>query len=176
MPSYRSQGRERFEAERSDELSDGIPSVAQAEATHERKTGGNRIPKGATAIPSMGGKARKGRTKLTHEIALGPVSDVLRRNARYMRRRTCTELAAMCGDGYCGIVPSLLIKLASEDMALREHALAAGDVDQARRFGESARGHLVYSRELVCKDAETRKKPGANGLLPPGMAWVEEDK
>ncbi|HSY20680.1 MAG TPA: hypothetical protein VK841_01115 [Polyangiaceae bacterium] len=169
MTFPRSKGRDmRAQQERHDELSDGVPSAEQAEASQERKAGGNGIQKGAKAVPRLGGKSRKGRTRLTHEIALGPVAPTLQRRARFMRKRTCSELAATVGGGRCGIIASALVKLASEDMAMREAALTAGEVDLARKLGESARGHLVYSREICAKDAAVR--PAANANATP---WLE---
>jgi hypothetical protein len=110
-------------------------------------------------VPAMGGRAHKGRTRMTHEVrdAL-PVSAPLKRQAKYMRRRTCTELARDVGGGRCGIIASALVKLASEDMALREAALESGDVDVAQRLGVSARGHLLSAREVTAKDAECRPR------------------
>lgn len=53
---------------RHNELTDGVPSAEQAAASAERKSGGARIPKGATIVPSLGGKAHKGKTYLSHNI------------------------------------------------------------------------------------------------------------
>jgi hypothetical protein len=112
----------------------------------------------------------KGRTKLSHDIAPMPVSEKLRSRAQFMRRKTCGELARNAGGGECGIIGSFLAKLACEDAALREAALEAGDVDTARRLGESARMHLMYAREVVAKDAAGRPKVWRDPLaefMPP---------
>lgn len=173
MPTSQSHGRPYVEPERHDELSTGVPSPEQADASRERKAGGRGIPPGATAVPAAGGRARKGRTKLTHDVpAALPVSDTLKSRARFARRRTATELAATVGGGQCGILASLFVKLGVEDIALRETALAGGDVDMARKLGESARMHLLYARETCAKDARARGT--SNGALPPWMEPVDD--
>ena len=158
MPAHRSQDRRTYlEPERHDALSDGTPDATQSDASQERRAGGNGIARGATLVPAMGGRSRKGRTKLTHEVALPTVTPQLQRRARFMRKRTCSELATNVGGGQCGLIASALVKLASEDMALREAALEAGQVDTARKLGESARMHLLYARETAAKDAKGRE-------------------
>jgi hypothetical protein len=158
MPTSNSHGFPYIEAERHDELRDGTPAAnEQAEASQERKAGGRGIAPGATVVPGMGGRARKGRTKLTHDVPSAlPVSDTLKRRARFARRKTCSELATFIGGGRCGILASLFVKLGVEDIALREAALERGDIEMARKFGESARMHLLYGRETAAKDAKSR--------------------
>ena len=153
------------EAPRSDELAVGVPADGseQARASQERKRGGKGIPKGAKDIPAAGGRAHKGSTRLTHRVSDGlPVSDNLKRNARFMRRSTCTQLARDVGGGLCGIVASALVKLASEDLALRSAVLESETIDLAEKvalstkLGVSIRGHLLGARDVVAKDAEAR--------------------
>jgi hypothetical protein len=161
MPTTVKNGIPYPEPPRSDELREGRPAegTAQSRASQERKAGGRGIPKGATDIPSAGGRARKGSTKLTHEVREAlPVSDKLKRQARFMRRRTCTELARDVGGGSCGIIASALVLIASEDLALRAAALEAGDVELAQKLGVSARGHLLSARDVAAKDAESRPR------------------
>jgi hypothetical protein len=157
MPAHRSHDRTRIQADRHDELTDGVPSHEQASASQERKAGGRGIGRGASLVPAMGGRALKGRTKLTHEVpdAL-PVSDALKARTKFARRRVCSEVARNQGGGQCGMIASLFIKLGLEDVAMREAALASGDIDAARKLGESARMHLLYGREAAAKDASTR--------------------
>lgn len=159
MPTTVKNGIPYPEPPRSDELASGVAvdSAEQEAARQERKRGGAGIPKGATAIPSAGGKANKGSTRLTHRVTSGlPVSDKLKAQASYMRRRTCTELSRTVGGGQCGVIASAMVKLASQDMALRESALEQGNVDLAQRLGVSARGHLLAARDVAAKDAESR--------------------
>lgn len=161
---------------RHDELSDGAPAdgAVQASASQERKAGGRGIAPGASLVPAMGGRARKGRSKLTHEVpdAL-PVSEALKRRARFARRKVCAEWARDVGGGRCGIVASLLAKLGVEDLTMREQAMAEGKTDLARKLGESARMHLLYGREVCAKDAKNAK--GASGDVAPWMRLVEVD-
>jgi hypothetical protein len=85
-----------------------------------------------------------------------------------MRKRTCHELAKDVGGGKCGIVASAMVKLASQDMALREAALESGNVDLAQRLGVSARGHLLSARDVAAKDAGVRPQEGDD--------WVEKTR
>lgn len=157
MPAHRSHGRRYIEPERHDELSDGARADEQAEAGQERTAKG-RLAKGASTVPRQGGKARKGRTKMSHDVGSLPVDLALIRRARFYRRKQCSELAATVGGGVCGLMASALVKLASEDMALRESALEKGNVDLARRLGESTRMHLLYAREVAAKDGDARAR------------------
>jgi hypothetical protein len=168
MPAARSHDRTYVEPERHDELSDGAPAAEQADAGHERTPKG-QLSKGASTTPRKGGKAHKGSTRLTHRIDSLQVTDQLKRRARFMRRKTCSELAATVGAGHCGIIASLLVKLASEDIALREAALDGDNVEAARKLGESARMHLLYAREIAAKDGEARAK--ARGPRDPLAAF-----
>ena len=159
MPLSEKNGTPYPDVVRVDELPAGQPDSAQAGASRERRAGGHRIKPGDKLVPAMGGRAGKGRTKMTHEVRdTLPVSDRLRSQARFMRKRTCSELARNVGAGSCGIIASALVKLASEDMALREAALESGDVDVAQRLGVSARGHLLSAREVAARDAESRPR------------------
>ena len=170
MPAHRSHGKVYIEPERHDELSEGVPAPAQADAGQERRADGT-LMKGARTIPSLGGKAHKGRTRLSHQIydatGLGPFA----KRARFFRKAAATELAATVGNGVCGIIPSALLKLAAQSLALAEAALEAGDIEAHRKLGETARMHMVYARELAAKDAVAR--PKLNGTAP----WLtaEED-
>ncbi len=171
MPAVRSHDCVYVEPERHDELSDGTPDTAQADAGHERTSNG-RLSRGASTTPAKGGKAHKGSTRLTHRVDALRLDAGLVRRARFMRRKTCSELAATVGAGRCGIIASALVKLASEDLALREAALVAGEVDLARKLGESTRMHLLYAREIAAKDGEARARLGDGGP-PPGFVEVE---
>lgn len=161
------------EPPRSDELATGVRADAneQESASAERKRGGHRIPKGATAIPSAGGKAHKGSTRLTHRVGEKlPVSPKLRAQAVSMRAATCKDLARKVGGGECGVLPSGLVLLASEDMALRRAVLEAEDIPLAEKvalstkLGVSIRGHLLGGREACAKDAESRPRAPVDPL------------
>jgi hypothetical protein len=173
MPTAKSHGRPYIEAERHDELTDGTPARVQDDAGAERKADGT-LAKGALAVPRLGGKARKGTTALSHHIeGAGPLGAYAKR-ARYFRRAAAHELAVTVGGGTCGVVPSALLKLAAQAMALAEAALEAGDVDAHRKLGETARMHLVYAREICAKDAQARPKARTNPLA--AFLPTEEDQ
>jgi hypothetical protein len=165
MPATRSHDRTYIEPERHDALSDGVAVSEQADAGHERTRGG-QLAKGASTTPTKGGKAHKGTTRATHRIeAIKGVDEQLLRRARFYRRKQCHELAATVGAGHCRLMASLLVKLASEDMVLRETALREGHVDLARKLGESTRMHLLYAREIAAKDGAADKTSGARDPL-----------
>ena len=157
MPVYHSQGRDRLEPDRHDQLSDGVPATEQANADQERTHEG-RFAKGASTLQRRGGKALKNSTRMSHTIGSIRVSPQQKKRAKFYRRKQCTELAQTVGAGHCGMMASLLVKLASEDIALREAALERDDVELATRLGANARQHLLYAREIVAKDGESRKR------------------
>ena len=156
MPIVRSQGKERAEPERHDEMSDGVPGPLQVDPRDERTALG-RFVKGASRLPTLGGKARKGETQLSHRVANAPALGPYAKRARFFRKALVHELATVVGGGHCGIMSSALVKLAAESMALAEAALERGEIEAHRKLGESARLHMVYARELCAKDAESRK-------------------
>ncbi len=165
MPTVRSHTKPYQEPERHDELSTGIPvEIAAAEllasARNERTHDGRKLAKGARVVPSLGGKATKGATRLSHRIDSATLAEPYRRRARTLRRATCAELARTVGGGHCGIIPSLFVKHASVATALAEQALDEGDKDRAVKFAEASRMHLLYARELCAKDAKARREAG----------------
>jgi hypothetical protein len=178
MPTTTKNGIPYPESPRSNELARGVPAPAgeQVAATQERKVGRRGIPKGAKVIPILGGKAHKGSTRLTHRVAAGlPVSARLQANAKYMRRATCTQLGREVGGGSCGIVASALVKLASEDLALRTAVLESVDIGLAdkvalsTKLGVSIRGHLLGARDVAARDAESRPKPESGFAILEGL-------
>lgn len=154
MATHRSHDRPYIEPERHDELSTGV-AVSQARTSDPRRPNGT-LAKGAQAVPTLGGKASKGSTRLSHRIDSPALPDPYRRRARAMRRATCSELARTVGGGACGIIPSLFVKHASVATALAEQALDEGDKDRAVKFAEASRMHLLYAREICAKDAKER--------------------
>lgn len=165
MPSHRSHQESVYvEPERHDELSDGVAVPKQVEARHERTPDG-KLAKGAKTIPSMGGKALKNSTRLSHRIDNNGLGE-LRKRARFFRKAACTELARDVGGGHCGVIASALVKLGAQCLALSEKALAEGRIDDHRKLGEACRMHLVYAREHVAKVAEAREKVSSNGSDP----------
>lgn len=158
MPVQRSHDRPYIEPERHDELSAGVPAPTQASAGTEQTADG-RLAKGARTIPSMGGKATKGATRLSHRLPDASIlSEVNRKRAATLRRVTCAELARTVGGGVCGVIPSLFVKHAAVATALAEQALENGDAASAVKFAEASRMHLIYGRELCAKDAAARPR------------------
>lgn len=162
MPSHRSHDRPYVEPERHDELSTGTPAAPLASARSEQTPDGRLLP-GARTIPSMGGKATKGATHLSHRIDSETLTETYRKRARTLRRVTCAELARTVGGGVCGIIPSLFVKHASVATALAEQALDEGDKDRAVKYAEASRMHLLYAREICGKDAQSRP-PAENAV------------
>ena len=156
-PVSTSHGKPYAEPERHDELTSGLQAPAQADAGAERTAEGRLLP-GARTVPSLGGKATKGATKLSHRIDSNTLADTYKKRARTFRRMTCGELARTVGGGICGIIPSLFVKHASVATALSEMALDAGDTDRAVKYAEASRMHLMYARELCAKDALARPR------------------
>ena len=160
------------EPPRPDDPMPGVVAETQADAGQERRPDGTLV-KGARTVPSMGGKATKNTTKLSHRITLDKLPEVWAKRARALRRAACAELARDVGGGVCGVVGSSMVKFAAEAMALAEHALEQGDYEQHRKLAESARMHLVYAREHCGKVAAARAKDG--GAVPPALAAFLED-
>ena len=157
MPTHKSHGRPYVEAPRADELPAGTPAPYEPQATagEERKANGT-IAQGARAIPSAGGRATKGTTKLSHRISAPTLEERLQRQARDLRSALRRETAKNVGGGTCGIAASLLIKFAAQKTAAAEQAFVAGDFETHRKLSESARMDLVYAREHAAKEAASR--------------------
>ena len=164
-PVSTSHGKPYAEPERHDELSTGIP---QDRATRARKPG-TGIQKGDRKIPSLGGLAHKGTSRLSHRIDSATLADKYQKRARTFRRMTCAELARTVGGGTCGIIPSLFVKHASVATELSEMALDSGDTDRAVKYAEASRMHLMYAREICAKDAIARPR----APFDPLAAWRE---
>ena len=167
MPGHTSHGKAYIEPERHDELSDGVPDGAlQEQARAEHKAGAGRIPKGASAIATLGGKSRKGKTYLSHSLdstALPP-EDI--RRARTLRNANAAEIAATVGGGECGVGASLLLKFCAQKTAAAEAAFRAGDFETFRKLSESARMDLMYAREHAAKTALARRDGGVDQWDP----------
>ena len=104
MPDHLSHGRPYLQPERHDELSDGVPR--QDAAGDQRRPDGT-LAQGARAIPSLGGKAHKGRTRLSHRIDAPTLTPTSQSRARTLRRALSGEIAATVGGGHSGIAASL---------------------------------------------------------------------
>jgi hypothetical protein len=159
MPTSRSHGRPYVEAPRHDELPDGVPapSTALASAGDERRHDGT-FTQGASTAQAAGGKAHKGRTRLSHRIEAPTLTPESQRRARTLRRAMASEIAAGVGGGICDVITSLLVKFAAEKTAAAAEAFAVGDYDTHRKLTESARMDLMYAREHAAKAAAARPR------------------
>jgi hypothetical protein len=155
MPTSTSHGRPYVEPERHDELSPGV--AEQAPARDPRKPGGQLV-QGARSVPSLGGKAHKDKTFLSHRIEGSTLDPVNVRRARTLRNRLSREIAAGVGGGVCGVAASLFLKFASQKTAAAEEAFAKGDFETHRRLSESARMDVLYAREHAAKQAQARPR------------------
>lgn len=156
-PDHRSNGFPYVQPDRHDELADGVPKESQVEPGAERRPDGTLV-QGASTIPSMGGKAHKGRTNLSHRIEAPTLTPKSVSRARTLRRALSGEIAATVGNGHCGIASSLFIKFASQKTAAAEEAFQVGDFETHRKLSESARMDILYAREHAAKEAEARAK------------------
>jgi hypothetical protein len=168
MPESRSHAFPYVEPERHDELSSGV--AVQAEASDPRKADGT-LMLGARKVPSAGGKAHKGRTRLSHHIEGPRLAPESVKRARTLRQALAGELAAGVGGGVCGVAASLFLKFASQKTAAAEEAFAAGDYETHRKLSESARMDVLYAREHAAKEATARPK----GPVDPLARWMPKD-
>jgi len=160
MPEHRSHGRTYIEPERHDELSDGRPAaILPAKAGAERRGNGTFAP-GGRILAAKGGKAQKGRTKLSHRIDAPELTATSVKRARTLRRALATEIAQTVGGGRCGIAASLFVKFAAQKTAAGEEAFARGDYEAHRKLSESARMDVLYAREHAAKEAAALKERG----------------
>ena len=132
----------------------------QASAGGERRADGT-LEQGARTVPSLGGKASKGRTQLSHVIVAPTLTEHSQRRARVLRRALSGEVARTVGGGHCGIAASLFIKFAAQKTAAAEEAFTAGDFETHRKLSESARMDILYAREHAAKEAATRRAASA---------------
>ena len=157
MPDHRSNGFPYMQPDRHDELTDGVPAAVQAEASDERRPDGT-IALGASTVPALGGKARKGTTYLSHRIEAPTLSEESQRRARVLRRTLAGEIASTVGAGTCGVAASLFLKFAAQKTAAAEEAFQRGDYEAHRKLSESARMDVLYAREHAAKEALARPK------------------
>jgi hypothetical protein len=113
---------------------------------------------GARTIPAAGGRATKGRTKLSHDIGGASLTPTSTKRARTLRRVLSGEVAATVGGGRCGVAASLFIKFASQKTAAAEEAFERGDFEAHRKLSESARMDVLYAREHAAKEAQARPR------------------
>ena len=152
-----------------DELPAGVQAPTQASAGDERRPDGTFAP-GARTLQSAGGRATRGRSRLTARLGLSTLAEgdafaPYRRAAATFRRVQCSELARTVGGGVCGPGPSSVVASAALALAwsryLSEEAARTGDADLAMRsarLGETSRQHLLAAHELCARVAATRPR------------------
>lgn len=154
MPTAYKNGVPYEEVPRHDEPVVGVAEPAQAEAGGERRQNGT-LAQGASTIPTLGGKAHKGRTSLSHRLEAPTLSALYAARARTLRNALTRETARDFGGGVCGVAASLFLKFASQKTAAAEEAFTKGDFETHRKLSESARMDILYAREHATKQAQS---------------------
>jgi hypothetical protein len=153
--SHPQDGRPKYiEPERHDELSTGVTTAARSGG--QKRSAGRFTPgPGGSAAQAggQGGRAHRGRTKLSHRIDASTLTPESQRRARTLRRALAGEIAKVVGGGHCGIAASLFLKFAAQKTAAAEEAFVAGDYETHRKLSESARMDILYAREHAAKEA-----------------------
>jgi hypothetical protein len=171
----RGAGVPRVEVMPANELPRGVPGPAQAPSKSER-TGDGRLTKGASRVPSMGGKSRAGSTRLARRMGLAnveldPAFVPYRKAAADFRRAQVTTLARTVGGGQCGPAPSSIVASAAWQLAASRFLFdtAAGDAAQlaaASKLANDSRQNLLAAHELCAKEGTARgTKQAANPIL-----------
>jgi hypothetical protein len=157
----------RVEVLPADELPAGVVAPMLAEARSERTPDGRWTP-GARTAQMQGGRAKRGKSRLTARLGLAGLPEdnafaPYRRAAATFRRVQCSELARTVGGGVCGPGPSSVVASAALALAwsryFSDRAAATGDPELAMRsarLGETSRQHLLASIELCAREARAR--------------------
>jgi hypothetical protein len=150
-----------------DELPIGVQAPLHAEAGGERRPDGTFAP-GARTVQSAGGRAKRGKARLTVRLGLGSLpSDnafaPYRRAASTFRRVQCGELARSIGGGVCGPAPSSIVASAALALAwsrfFSDQAALTGDPElavRALRAADASRQALLTAHELCAREAVAR--------------------
>jgi hypothetical protein len=157
----------RVETAPADELPIGVQATLQAEARGERRADGTFAP-GARTVQSAGGRAKRGKARLTVRLGLGalPTGNAFgpyRRAASTFRRVQCAELARSVGGGVCGPAPSSIVASAALALAwsrfFSDQAALTGDPElavRALRAADASRQALLTAHELCAREAQSR--------------------
>ncbi len=166
----------RIEVRPIDELPSGVPADARPESPSDRGEVG-RFARG-NALASLGGKARKGKTRLADRLGLrAPNADAAfkpyKAAAVSFRRAQCSELARNVGGGVCGPAPSSLVASAALQLGwsryLSDVAAETGDAAaalQASKLADASRQNLLAAHELCALEAKARAANGAGAAMP----------
>lgn len=154
---------------RSDELMKGVPAEAQEPSRDEQDAAG-KLQKGARKIPSMGGKAHRGRTQLSHKTGLSgilalPAFKPYLAQAKAFARQHVATLARSVGGGQCGAGPASVVTTAALQLAASrfcfDQASTSGDADlflKASKLGDASRNNLLSASDLCAAEAAARPR------------------
>lgn len=168
-------GSPRVEVLPADELPEGVQGEPHAEARAERTPDGRWLP-GARTVQSAGGRAKRGKSRLTARLGLSTLAEgdafrQYRAAAATFRRVQCSELARTVGGGVCGPGPSSVVASAALALAwsryLSDLAATSGDAELAMRsarLGETSRQHLLAAHELCAREAAARPRAPVDPL------------
>ena len=143
----------RVETLPADELPLGVQAPPQASARKERRPNGTFAP-GARTIQASGGRATRGKSKLTARLGLANLPEgnafaPYRRAATKFRRVQCAELARIVGGGVCGPAPSSIVASAALALAwsryFSDQAAVSGDSELAVRAVGSPGTELEFA-------------------------------
>lgn len=161
----------RVETLPADELPAGIPADTDRAVRSASGERGRFGPGNRRSI--LGGRAKRGKAKLTVRLGLANLSDdsafaPYRRSAAVFRRTQCAELARVVGGGVCGPGPSSIVASAALALAwsryFSDQAALTGDPDlaiKAIKLGDSSRQALLTAHELCAREAQLRPRtPG----------------
>ena len=167
----------RVETLPADELPLGVQAPPQASARKERRPNGTFAP-GARTIQASGGRATRGKSKLTARLGLANLPEgnafaPYRRAATKFRRVQCAELARIVGGGVCGPAPSSIVASAALALAwsryFSDQAAVSGDSElavRALRAADASRQSLLTAHELCAREAASRP------LAPSDAPWL----
>jgi hypothetical protein len=153
-----------------DELPIGVQAPPHASTGGERRADGTFAP-GARTMQAAGGRATKGKSKLTARLGLSSLPEgndfaPYRKAASTFRRVQCSSLASSVGGGVCGPAPSSIVASAALALAwsryLSDVAARTDDADMAVRavkLGDSSRQALLTAHELCAREAASRPRP-----------------
>jgi hypothetical protein len=166
----------RIEVRPIDELPDGVPGESRAESPADRGPLGKFAP--GNGLAKLGGKARKGKTRLADRLGLRSLNDdasfkPYRASSEAFRRAQCNELASNVGGGVCGPAPSSLVASAALQLGwsryLSDVAGETGDAAmalQASKLADASRQNLLAAHELCALEAKARTAHGAGAAMP----------
>jgi hypothetical protein len=154
-----------------DELPVGMPADAREVSPTDRGERG-RFAQG-NGLASAGGKAKAGKSRLAQRLGLSGALDSdnpfrpYRASAETWRRVTCTSIAQTVGGGFCGPIPSSMVKNAALCLAWSQYyfdaAALADDVQrgsqliaQATKLAEASSSLVRQAHEYAAKEAIAR--------------------